>query len=101
MLRAEKAKGRRIYLVSDFYLDQQSIVYFAKCHGFDDIFDGFFVSSENKRTKKEGRAYDVVIARLGLNVKRRLCWATMHTVMLLCRQPGAVCASFACGSTPI
>ncbi|AWC69375.1 HAD family hydrolase [Serratia marcescens] len=72
MLRAEKAKGRRIYLVSDFYLDQQSIVYFAKCHGFDDIFDGFFVSSENKRTKKEGRAYDVVIARLGLNVKKTI-----------------------------
>ncbi|MGP2960865.1 HAD-IA family hydrolase, partial [Serratia bockelmannii] len=72
MLRAEKEKGRRIYLVSDFYLDQQSIIYFAKHHGFYDIFDGFFVSSENKRTKKEGRAYDVVIARLGLDVKKTI-----------------------------
>ncbi|CAK9886692.1 MAG: hypothetical protein XXXJIFNMEKO3_03138 [Candidatus Erwinia impunctatus] len=72
MLRAEKKKGKHIYLVSDFYLDQQSIIYFTKYHGFDDIFDGFFVSSENKRTKKEGRAYDVVITKLGLDAKKTI-----------------------------
>ncbi|EKT56065.1 HAD family hydrolase [Providencia burhodogranariea] len=72
ILRAEKAKGKNIYLVSDFYLDKQSIIYFANHHGFADIFDDFFVSSENKRTKKEGRAYDVVIAELGLDVKKTI-----------------------------
>ncbi|QGH59722.1 HAD-IA family hydrolase [Serratia proteamaculans] len=72
MLRSEKAKGKKIYLVSDFYLDKQSIIHFATHHGFADIFDSFFVSSENKRTKKEGRAYDVVIAKLGLDVKRTI-----------------------------
>lgn len=72
ILRIEKAKGKRIYLVSDFYHNKQSIFYFATHHGFADIFDGFFVSSENKRTKKEGRAYDVVIAELGLDVKKTI-----------------------------
>lgn len=72
MLRAEKEKGKKIYLVSDFYLDKQSIIHFATYHGFADIFENFFVSSENKRTKKEGRAYDVVVARLGLDVKKTI-----------------------------
>jgi len=72
MLRAEKAKGKKIHLVSDFYLDQQSIIYFATYHGFADIFDSFFVSSENKRTKKEGRAYDVVMTKLGLDPKKTI-----------------------------
>lgn len=71
-LRAQQKKGKKIYLVSDFYLDKDSLLYFIRHHGFEDVFSGVYVSSEKKRTKKEGGMYDDIIAELKINVKKTL-----------------------------
>lgn len=72
ILRAEKKKCKKIYLLSDFYLDTKSIKKFLLHHAIEDIFDDVFVSSEYKRTKKEGRLYDLVIDKLSLNKKNTI-----------------------------
>lgn len=72
LLRAEQKKGKKIYLVSDFYLDKKAITQFVGYHGLADIFSGIYVSSERKRTKKEGGIYDDIIAELQLNIKKTL-----------------------------
>ncbi|MGC6655337.1 MULTISPECIES: HAD family hydrolase [Pantoea] len=72
LLRSEKRKNKQIYLLSDFYLDVNSIKKFIIHHGIDEIFDDVFVSSEYKRTKREGRAFDWVINKLKLNTKNTI-----------------------------
>lgn len=71
-LRREKQNNRKVYLLSDFYLDQNAIKTFAKENDFLDLFDGIFVSSQNKRTKKDGGAYDFIIRELGLDVNKTI-----------------------------
>lgn len=74
LIRKEKEKGKKIYLLSDFYLSKKTMEKFSEYHGFLDVFDDLYISSEIKKTKKDGQAYNYIIEKLNLNVK--------HTIML-------------------
>lgn len=63
-LRAIRAAGRTVYLISDFYLPvllfRRMLVY----HGIDDLFDRVLVSADDLKTKRSGRRYRDLLAEL-------------------------------------
>ena len=64
LLRREKALGKRIILVTDYYLPRSAIdryLYFFRINLFDDI----FCSSEFGATKAKGDLYQIVIKKIG------------------------------------
>ncbi|MDR3228454.1 MAG: HAD family hydrolase [Puniceicoccales bacterium] len=66
LLREWKSAGKRIYVVSDFYLPKRSLLRFLEAGGLGDFFDDVFVSCDLGETKQEGGLYGAVLARLGV-----------------------------------
>lgn len=53
-----KGEGKKIFLVSDFYLEKDFFVTLFSKHGILDLFDEIYVSSEVGKTKFDGTLYD-------------------------------------------
>ena len=62
-----KQQGKKIYVLSDFYLDSATLNYFLENKGIKDLFDGIFVSCEIGANKLNGDVYKIVINRLNID----------------------------------
>lgn len=90
-LRAEMEKGKKIYVLSDFYLSKKTLVKFIKHHGFFDIITDVEVSSETLLTKRGGRAYDYMAKKLELdrsNIKKIMLGDNLHSDVLAPKEHG-------------
>ncbi|MDR0534781.1 MAG: HAD hydrolase-like protein [Puniceicoccales bacterium] len=66
-LRELRKLGKKIHVVSDFYLPKESLSRFLRAIGAREIFDEIFVSCDLAKTKSDGSLYPAVLERL--NVK--------------------------------
>ena len=65
LLKKCKGEGKKIYIVSDFYLPKSVYSDFLVHIGCDDLIDDVFVSSEIGKSKKKGALYQYVLDSLG------------------------------------
>lgn len=65
-LRTQKALGKMLVCVSDFYLPGEVYRLFLKNLGLDGLFDHIFVSEDCNRTKRKGSLYPYALAQLNL-----------------------------------
>lgn len=65
-LRTQKARGKMLVCVSDFYLPGGAYRLFLKNLGLEGLFDHLFVSADCNRTKRKGSLYPYVLERLSL-----------------------------------
>jgi FMN phosphatase YigB (HAD superfamily) len=63
-LKASKAKGAKIYCVSDFRLSKTDLLSFFSHLGIDDIFTDIISSCDAGMTKKEGSLYGFVLDQI-------------------------------------
>jgi HAD superfamily hydrolase (TIGR01549 family) len=70
LLRKLRAEGRRICLVSDFYLLRSSLERFAAELGVSDYVDAVFTSSDFLLTKRTGQLYDRVLREEAITPNR-------------------------------
>lgn len=59
--------NKKIYVLSDFYLDSKYIALFLREKGIDTLFDGIIVSCEESVNKAQGQLYDLIKKRFVLN----------------------------------
>lgn len=71
-LQKSKESGKKIYIVSDFYLPIDSYQFFLKNMKIESLFDGIFVSETHNKTKRKGSLYKYIIDNLGVNPKECL-----------------------------
>lgn len=65
-LRKEKEKGKKIFLVSDFYLPQAVYREFLVNIQCEDLFDKVYVSESFNRTKAHGDLYQYILQENGI-----------------------------------
>ena len=64
LLRSAKENGKKIYVVSDFYLPPETYRDFLINAGCEDVVDGVFVSESCGKTKANGSLYSYVLKEL-------------------------------------
>lgn len=70
LINKARSQGKKIGIMSDYYLGKKELVIFLKNKGVDiNIFDDILVSSELGVKKKTGHAYKKVKARFGENYR--------------------------------
>lgn len=62
-----KQKGKKVYLVSDFYMPQKAYDSFFKSLGVSNLFDGVFISSECNASKRTGALYKHVLGKINID----------------------------------
>lgn len=65
-LQKQKSLGKKIYLVSDFYCNKETINQWLKNLGVNNFFDDIFVSCDFKKSKKTGSLYNELLGYLKL-----------------------------------
>lgn len=70
LLRRAKNNGKRIYIVSDFYLPADVYKDFLLNAGCEDIIDGIFVSETCGKTKAKGDIFKYVTEVLGVEARQ-------------------------------
>lgn len=71
-LKKEKQKGKKIYLVSDFYCSSTILKLWIKNLKIDDIFDDVFSSASLEKEKANTKMYKHLLKMLDLNKKEVL-----------------------------
>lgn len=66
MLRREKMRGKKIFLVSDFYLPASAYQEFLVNIQCQDLFDRVYISESCNHTKASGSMYDYVLKENGI-----------------------------------
>lgn len=61
LLRQEKKKGKKIFLVSDFYLPMEAYHDFLVNLQCEDLFDKVYISESFNKTKAHGDLYDYIL----------------------------------------
>jgi len=69
LLRREKKKGKKIFLVSDFYLPDKAYKDFLLNLQCEDLFDKIYVSESCNHTKADGDLYDYILQENGIDAK--------------------------------
>ena len=64
-LKEAKERGKKIYLVTDFYLPTYAYKEFLKFYDLDTLFDGIYCSSDIGKTKSAGNLFEYVLSDLG------------------------------------
>ncbi|WP_179345068.1 HAD family hydrolase [Winogradskyella ursingii] len=62
-----KAKGGKVYLLSDFYCPKSLFVNLLEHHGISELFDGVYSSSTVGKSKHTGTVYQHVLSELGID----------------------------------
>lgn len=68
-LKRAKARGQKIYVVSDFYLPASAYAHFLVNADCNDVIDGVFVSEGCNKTKANGDLYPYVLEQIGVQAK--------------------------------
>lgn len=65
----EKAKkqNKKIYIISDFYMDANFIQELAEHHGVSHLIDEYFTSADHLKTKRSGNLYDTILNEKNIN----------------------------------
>ena len=63
-LQKQRSFGKKVFIVSDYYLPARAIKSFLKFHDLNELFDGVFSSSDFEKTKRNGELYEYVIEEL-------------------------------------
>lgn len=72
-LNVEAKQGKKLYIVSDFYLGKKELIKFLQAKNIDcSIFTDIFVSSDYDATKAEGTLYHTVLKKIGSGGNRVL-----------------------------
>lgn len=61
LLRKEKETGKKIFIVSDFYLGRDSYELFLNKHGISDLFDGIYTSCDYGVCKATGALFKIAL----------------------------------------
>ncbi|MGG6461969.1 HAD family hydrolase [Solilutibacter silvestris] len=72
LLHAQKRKGRRIVLASDFYIPLVHFKRMLERMGILDLFDHVYISSDALLTKRSGRLFDTIIDAEGIQPSKIL-----------------------------
>lgn len=88
-LRKEKAKGKKIFLVSDFYLPMEVYGEFLVNLQCVDLFDKVYVSESFNRTKAHGDLYDYILQENGIDASDvMMIGDSKHADVYMARQHG-------------
>lgn len=68
-LKRQKKKGKRVFLVTDYYLPGDAYQIFLNQFGLESLFEKIYCSSDYAKTKWEGTLYEEVLKELGSNGK--------------------------------
>jgi len=71
-LRQARDAGRRVVLVSDFYLPSQAFCRMLRFHGIEDLFEAVFVSADTLTTKRSGRTFPDILRWAGVEPSQAL-----------------------------
>ncbi|WP_299685921.1 HAD hydrolase-like protein [uncultured Vibrio sp.] len=65
----EKAKiqNKKIYIISDFYMDANFIKELAEHHEISHLIDEYFTSADSLKTKRSGNLYDTILNEKNIN----------------------------------
>ena len=66
-LKKLKEKGKKIYLVTDYYLPADCYTHYLKPYNLIELFDEIFCSSEYERTKSNGNLYPFILEKLNIS----------------------------------
>ena len=69
-LKKMKDQGRKIVLVSDYYLPGECYIGYLRPFGLESLFDKIYCSSDYQQTKENGGLYDIVISDLMCDKKK-------------------------------
>ncbi len=67
LLQTLQEQGRKIFLLSDFYLSASALETLLHAHGLRESFDAIFVSCDTLQTKRSGNAYRRLLSATGLS----------------------------------
>jgi predicted HAD superfamily hydrolase len=62
LLRQHKQRGKKIILLSDFYMSATLIQFMFKYHKINDIYDHLVTSADYMKTKRSGKLYEAIIS---------------------------------------
>lgn len=65
-LRTQKNKGKKIILLSDFYMNSDLVNNMLTHHNIQDIYDHLIISCDFMKTKRSGQLYQTIISNLEL-----------------------------------
>ena len=68
ILKNAKIKGKRIYLVSDFYMPQKFFERVFQKLNIREVFDGMYISSDVGYRKSSGSMYEWLLKEMDLNI---------------------------------
>ena len=89
MLRKEKAKGKQIFLVSDFYLPMEAYHDFLVNLQCEDLFDKVYVSESSNKTKVHGDLYDYILKENSIKADEVVMIGdSKHSDMKMAREHG-------------
>lgn len=89
MLRKEKAKGKQIFLVSDFYLPMEAYHDFLVNLQCEDLFDKVYVSESFNKTKAHGDLYDYILKENSIKADEVVMIGdSTHSDMIMAREHG-------------
>lgn len=88
-LRKEKAKGKQIFLVSDFYLPMEAYHDFLVNLQCEDLFDKVYVSESFNKTKAHGDLYDYILKENSIKADEVVMIGdSTHSDMKMAREHG-------------
>ena len=67
LLNKAKKDGKKLYLISDFYLPQKAFEVFLRNIHCDKLFDEIFISEEYDKSKRHGSLYKYVLNKLNIS----------------------------------
>lgn len=89
MLRKEEAKGKQIFLVSDFYLPMEAYHDFLVNLQCEDLFDKVYVSESFNKTKAHGDLYDYILKENSIKADEVVMIGdSKHSDMKMAREHG-------------
>lgn len=66
ILKRLKSSGKKIYIVTDYYLPGKCYENYLRPYRLQNLYDGIFCSSDYQKTKIDGDLYDEVLSSLGV-----------------------------------
>lgn len=69
-LKIQKKLGKKIYIVSDYYLPAEVYYDFLDFYDLKELFNGVYSSSDHEKTKQSGELYEYVVGELKIDKKK-------------------------------
>ncbi|MDR1817767.1 MAG: HAD family hydrolase [Puniceicoccales bacterium] len=87
-----RAAGKKLHVVSDFYMPRRSIARALEHFGLAHLFDNVFVSGDLGATKQDGSLYPLVLGRLGVRARDAFMFGDNHRCDVLNARAAGIAA---------